>query len=144
MLVVDDEDMVRDLARLVLERRGYRVLTACDGEEALTQYGAHPGQIDAGAAGLHHAGADRLAGVRGAAEDGPAGVRGVLQRLRPARRRHAAADRRRRAFVPKPYRPDDLVQAVRKVLGEKAEKSTPASRDPEGSASAERSPPDRG
>ena len=46
VLVVDDEDMVRDLARLVLERRGYRVLTACDGEEALTQYGAHPGRID--------------------------------------------------------------------------------------------------
>ena len=30
-----------------------------------------------------------------------------------------------RAFVPKPYRPDELVQAVRKVLAEKAAKRAP-------------------
>ncbi|HVS34385.1 MAG TPA: PAS domain S-box protein, partial [Gemmataceae bacterium] len=46
VLVVDDEEMVRELARLVLERRGYQVLTASDGEEALNQFSAHSGQID--------------------------------------------------------------------------------------------------
>ena len=35
ILVVDDHDMNRDLARSILERRGYRVLQARDGAEAV-------------------------------------------------------------------------------------------------------------
>jgi PAS domain S-box-containing protein len=35
ILIVDDDDMVRDMARAVLEGFGYTVLTAADGEEAL-------------------------------------------------------------------------------------------------------------
>ncbi len=35
LLLVEDEDMVRRLARLTLERRGYRVLEAAGGDEAL-------------------------------------------------------------------------------------------------------------
>ncbi|MCP5096062.1 MAG: response regulator transcription factor, partial [Chloroflexi bacterium] len=37
ILVVDDEANIRDLARLYLEKDGYRVITANDGVEALTQ-----------------------------------------------------------------------------------------------------------
>ncbi|MBU4532705.1 MAG: response regulator transcription factor [Eubacteriales bacterium] len=37
ILVVDDEQAVRDLARLYLEREGFRVETAADGEEALAR-----------------------------------------------------------------------------------------------------------
>jgi CheY-like chemotaxis protein len=35
ILVVDDDDDVRSLIRAVVERRGYRVVTAADGAEAL-------------------------------------------------------------------------------------------------------------
>jgi CheY-like chemotaxis protein len=35
ILVVDDEVMIRNVARLVLEREGYFILAAHDGEEAL-------------------------------------------------------------------------------------------------------------
>ena len=35
ILLVDDESMIRELARLILERAGYRVLTADDGMEAV-------------------------------------------------------------------------------------------------------------
>jgi CheY-like chemotaxis protein len=35
ILLVEDEDQVRSLARLVLERKGYHVLVARDGSEAL-------------------------------------------------------------------------------------------------------------
>ena len=35
VLLVDDEEMIRDLARTVLETNGFRVLEACDGEQAI-------------------------------------------------------------------------------------------------------------
>ncbi len=144
VLVVDDEDMVRDLARLVLERRGYRVLTACDGEEALTQYGAHPGQIDVvlldytmpGLTGLQVFEALRKMDPRVCVVFSSGyGLQGDATPLLTAGAR---------AFVPKPYRPDELVQAVRGVLAEKADKNEPVGRDPEGSAPSQRSPPGRG
>jgi CheY-like chemotaxis protein len=42
VLVLDDEPDVRDLLRLVLERRGRRVLTAADGREGLRLLCAEP------------------------------------------------------------------------------------------------------
>lgn len=39
ILVVDDDESIRDLLRAALERRGYVVLTASDGEEALDMLG---------------------------------------------------------------------------------------------------------
>jgi CheY-like chemotaxis protein len=41
VLVVDDDDFVRDSTRLLLEDLGARVLTACDGANALDQLAAH-------------------------------------------------------------------------------------------------------
>ena len=43
VLVVDDEEIVRKLATLALERRGFRVLVATDGQEALDVLRANPG-----------------------------------------------------------------------------------------------------
>jgi CheY-like chemotaxis protein len=42
VLVVDDEEMVRRIAQATLEVRGYRVLLACDGLEAIKQVKKHP------------------------------------------------------------------------------------------------------
>ncbi len=41
ILVVEDEDIVRDLARRVLESYGYRVVTAASGDEALEAFAEH-------------------------------------------------------------------------------------------------------
>jgi two-component system, cell cycle sensor histidine kinase and response regulator CckA len=38
ILVIDDEDAVRDVARRMLERSGYRVLTASDGDAGLETF----------------------------------------------------------------------------------------------------------
>jgi len=46
ILVVDDEEPLCNLLRDVLTRRGYRVLVATDGEEALRVYREHGGRID--------------------------------------------------------------------------------------------------
>jgi len=46
VLLAEDEDGVRRLARRALELHGYRVLEARDGREALTMSDQHPGPID--------------------------------------------------------------------------------------------------
>jgi CheY-like chemotaxis protein len=46
ILVVEDEDVVRKLARMVLETSGYVVLDARDGREGLALCQAHQGPID--------------------------------------------------------------------------------------------------
>ena len=46
LLLAEDEPAVRSLAHKVLQRAGYNVLQACDGEEAIAVFKAHPGKID--------------------------------------------------------------------------------------------------
>lgn len=45
VLVVDDEPMIRDIVKEILERQGYSVLTAADGAEAVTIYQQNAGRI---------------------------------------------------------------------------------------------------
>ena len=45
-MLVDDEDMVRNLARSILFKAGYTVLEARNGREALEAIGAFPGAVD--------------------------------------------------------------------------------------------------
>ncbi len=47
VLVVDDEDILLGFARTALERAGYRVLTARDGQQAIEAFEQHAGEIDA-------------------------------------------------------------------------------------------------
>jgi two-component system, cell cycle sensor histidine kinase and response regulator CckA len=46
VLLVEDEDLVRQLTREILLRNGYRVLEAADGAEALRLVSQYDGQID--------------------------------------------------------------------------------------------------
>jgi signal transduction histidine kinase/CheY-like chemotaxis protein len=46
VLVVEDEEAVLNVASAILDQRGYRVLTARDGAEALSVASAHEGEID--------------------------------------------------------------------------------------------------
>jgi signal transduction histidine kinase/HAMP domain-containing protein len=46
ILVVEDEPVLRDLAQLILQDCGYRVLQAASGVDALTVWQKHQGQVD--------------------------------------------------------------------------------------------------
>lgn len=45
ILLVEDEDMLLTLLQTIVEERGYRALTARDGEEAVTVYAQHRDEI---------------------------------------------------------------------------------------------------
>jgi DNA-binding response OmpR family regulator len=46
VLVVDDEEDLRDIMRRMLERRGFETLVAGDSEQAIETCRDHPGEID--------------------------------------------------------------------------------------------------
>ena len=45
VLVIDDDVQVRDTVRAILERAGFEVAVAADGEEGLTLHGANPAHV---------------------------------------------------------------------------------------------------
>jgi len=46
ILLAEDDEMVRNLAKRILERAGYTVLMACDGEEAVSLFERQSNEID--------------------------------------------------------------------------------------------------
>jgi two-component system, cell cycle sensor histidine kinase and response regulator CckA len=46
ILVAEDDEQVRDITRSTLEASGYRVIVACDGDEAVDLFRANQGTID--------------------------------------------------------------------------------------------------
>jgi DNA-binding NtrC family response regulator len=116
VLLVEDEDGVRALATATLERLGYEVVGACDGEDALAVLAERRGPVDM-----------VLSDVVMPRLGGPALVERLL-RERPGLRvlfmsgytddamvRHGLlADRV--AFIQKPFTPSQLAQRVRAVL----------------------------
>jgi PAS domain S-box-containing protein len=120
ILLVEDEDLVRVLASRVLERAGFRLLTAADADEALAVAAAHDGAIDLLVTDvimprvLGPELAEQLArlrpGLRVLFTSGyTAGGAGVTATL-PARAR----------FIDKPFSPSDLVAAVRAAIDDVA------------------------
>jgi two-component system cell cycle sensor histidine kinase/response regulator CckA len=115
VLLVDDEAVIRNLGRTILQRYGYKVLLAEDGLAALEVYQQHLGTIDLVILDLTM---PRLSGrdaLRRLLQIDP-GVRVVYSSGYSAEQ--FAEDGRQGVlgFVNKPYRPQDLAAAVRRVL----------------------------
>ncbi len=116
VLVVEDEPIVRELARVTLERLGYRVLSAGAGKEALRLVGTTAGQVDLLLTDVVMPGmngrelAERLKALH-------AGLR-VLYTSAYTENiivHHGVVDEGV-PFLAKPYRPASLAQKVRAVL----------------------------
>jgi PAS domain S-box-containing protein len=114
ILVVDDEEAVRAVARAVLERAGFTVLTAADGPEGIDAFRANPDGIDLVLLDMTMpslSGAEVLGALRAVRED----VRVVLSSG------YSDDETRSRlpglaGFIQKPYRPAELMAAVRDAL----------------------------
>lgn len=116
ILIVDDEEMIRDLGTQILTTRGYKVLTAADGPQAVAMYLAGKDTIDLVILDLtmpHMSGLDVLERIRKINPRAKivlsSGHRGD-EALNPDRFSGASG------FLPKPYRADLLVGTVRGVL----------------------------
>ncbi len=120
ILVVEDEEMLRDSVNALLESKGYRVLEAADGESAIHEYRQHKDEI---ALVLSDVGLPRRSGWK------------VLQKMReinPAVKAIIASGyidptakcemlkAGAREFVQKPYVPSEVLKKIRSVLDETA------------------------
>jgi len=116
ILLADDEEMIRDLGRAILEKHGYTVMLAADGKQALDIYRKERSHVDAIILDLSM---PRLSGFE------------VLQRLRAESpdvkiivssgyAENGQTERLRvlnpSGYITKPYRPVDLLQTIREVL----------------------------
>jgi PAS domain S-box-containing protein len=120
VLVVDDEQSVREVVRRTLERFGYRVMLAAHGAEAVALYAQHRAEV-----------AVVLTDMSMPVMDGPATIL-ALQAVDPAVRivgtsglaanSHVAkaASAGVRHFVPKPYTAETLLRVLRQALEEPA------------------------
>ncbi len=116
ILVVEDDDSVRRAARRILDRYGYTVLLAADGEEALEQFRSHESDIDLvfsdlvmpnmGGRDLYETLEQETYGVRYLFTSGCA-----AQHIS----KHNLLDPQL-PFLPKPWTPTDLLTSVRDVL----------------------------
>jgi DNA-binding NtrC family response regulator len=118
VLVVDDDEGVRDLTRETLRRCGLSVLCAADGEEALRLFRARTDEIRAVLL-------DRTMPATSAEA-----VFDAMREIRPEARivlasgysRASTADhfagRGAAGFLQKPFLPETLIEKLREVLGE--------------------------
>jgi two-component system cell cycle sensor histidine kinase/response regulator CckA len=115
VLVVDDEEMVRELAREILECHGYRVLEASDGQEAVDVYAEKPDEIDLV---LLDVTMPKLSGYEAMEQirtiDPSARI--VLASGYAVSSSRASASSGVRAVLQKPYNLDKLARTVRRVL----------------------------
>jgi PAS domain S-box-containing protein len=116
VLIVDDEEIVRATAKMVLERNGYRVIEAHDGAEAVALYAQHQANI-----------AVVLTDITMPIMDGIA-VMHAIRRINPDARIIGASGLGSNSklasltgaglthFIPKPFTAEALLQILQKVL----------------------------
>ncbi len=116
VLLVDDEEMVRAMARTTLKRSGFRVVEAADGVEALARFRERKDEIsvvvlDMTMPGM--GGAEVLREIRKIVEDVPVLVSSGYDREDTAR---GLDDLAHTDFLQKPYLPAVLVEMVSGLL----------------------------
>ncbi|HLN26860.1 MAG TPA: PAS domain S-box protein [Gemmataceae bacterium] len=115
ILLVDDEPMIRNLGRAILERYGYQVVLAEDGQQAVDIYRHGPESIDLVILDLTM---PRLSGhdaFRQLLQLDP-DVRVLFASGYSAEHVSEADHERLLGFVGKPYQPQDLARTVRSAL----------------------------
>jgi len=117
ILVVDDEETIRNLAVMVLERGGYKTLTACDGHDAIAKLKQHHEDV---ACVLLDMTMPRMSGEEAYTE---------LVRIKPGLRvilssgyneqtaTQKLAGKGLAGFIQKPYAPKALLAKMAEILG---------------------------
>jgi CheY-like chemotaxis protein len=115
LLLVEDHDAVRSLAAAVLRRHGYAVLDVRGGREALAVSREHPGRVDLLLSDLFLPEIGGLDLAKQLVQARP-GLKVLFTSGSLSEAAPPAEDVPPAAFLPKPFRPDDLLAAVRRAL----------------------------
>ena len=116
ILLVDDEEVIIDVARDMLEILGYRAIVARDGQQAIDIYNSRKDEIalvilDMVMPGL--SGADVFQALKAINPK----VKVILASGYIMSRQVAAVmEQGCRAFMPKPYRMEDLAETIRAII----------------------------
>gem|GEM_PF-3881769 len=116
ILVVDDEDVIRDLCRRILTRDGYQVHLAADGEEAVTLFQTHMHEIALVILDIIMPGLDGGEVFRRISAIKPDIRVIVLTGFGPSEITHRILSEGPHHFISKPFLPEDLLNAVRKNI----------------------------
>jgi CheY-like chemotaxis protein len=116
ILVADDEEVVRSMARRILEQARFRVLTAADGRQAVETFRRHAHEISAVLLDLtmpHLGGEEALRAIRALRPDVPIVLTSGYSESEIALRFEGE---RLEGFLQKPFRARELVDRVRAAL----------------------------
>jgi CheY-like chemotaxis protein len=115
VLVVDDEDMIRRLAVMALQSRGYRVLEAADGQQAVDVYAREGDRIDLIVLDLTMPILSGHEAFRHLLRLNPR-VRVLFASGYSAEQLSDLEKELMAGFLSKPYRPHELIEAVEEAL----------------------------
>jgi PAS domain S-box-containing protein len=118
ILVVDDENSIREIARETLTAFGYRVLTASDGAEAMALFAAHRDEIDVVITDMMMPFMDGLATIRALRKLDPHLKIIVTSGLKANEKTSEAVQLGVKIFLPKPYTAEKLLKTLAGALRE--------------------------
>jgi CheY-like chemotaxis protein len=117
ILVVDDEENIREIARATLEKFGYRVLTATDGTDAMAIYAQNSADISLILTDIAMPYMDGTALIRAVRKIDPhehiIAMSGLMNSEQTAELQSLNVN----AFLSKPYTAETLLKVMAKILG---------------------------
>jgi PAS domain S-box-containing protein len=126
ILLVEDEETVRRVVRRTLERAGYTVLEASDGESGLTVAGAHPTRIDAVVTDLMMPGMNGRAFADAVTAAYPSLKVVFISGYADETVEQGGMNDETHAFVQKPFTGPQLLKVLEELLREPAESAAPS------------------
>jgi two-component system, cell cycle sensor histidine kinase and response regulator CckA len=116
VLIVDDDDSLRDLDEQILQAYGYTVMSAPDGESALRIYQECGDRIDLVVLDLIMPGVGGAACLQKLLEINPEAKVVIASGYAVNVDTEKATERGAKAFIQKPYDVQHMLQVVRKVI----------------------------
>lgn len=132
VLVVDDEEAIRNVARRILEKNGYRVLVASNGAEGLVTYAHNMDMIRVVLTDMMMPAMDGVTLIRSLRSYTPElpiiAMSGLLEQEQESARSGARID----GFISKPFSSERLLVTIHEILSTARDSSQDTSERPEG------------
>ncbi|MES2659149.1 MAG: GAF domain-containing protein [Verrucomicrobiota bacterium] len=120
VLVVDDEESIREITRQTLEAFGYRVLLAANGDEAVSLYTAHQFEIRVVLTDMMMPVMDGLATIELLKEINPDVRIIATSGIHANKELVGSASNGAGGFLQKPYTAETLLKCLKQVMGDEA------------------------